>query len=78
MKGRPLKKGDPAEKEPRMLRERDLERHMEEEGKTKEPDNGNEVPAGTKKSPGEEEADDPTTGQCPALTEKLGGFFTGL
>jgi carboxyl-terminal processing protease len=75
VKGRPLKKGEPAEKEPRMLREKDLERHMEEEGKGKEPDNGNEVPAAeTKKTPGEEEADDPQLASALHLLKSWGVF----
>ncbi|MBI5604957.1 MAG: S41 family peptidase [Deltaproteobacteria bacterium] len=36
IKGKPLKKGEPLEKEPKFLREKDLERHMQEEGKGKE------------------------------------------
>lgn len=36
IKGKPLKKGEPLEKEPKILREKDLERHMLEEKKGKE------------------------------------------
>ena len=36
IKGKPLKKGEPSEREPKILREKDLERHMEEEKKGKE------------------------------------------
>ena len=64
VKGRPLKRGDTPEKEPKVIREKDLERHMEDEIKTKEPvkepvkENGKEPLNGNKKSQ-EEEADDP-------------------
>ena len=43
VKGKPLKKGETPDKEPRMLREKDLERHMEGDVKTKEPANGKEI-----------------------------------
>jgi len=65
VKGKPLKKGETPEKEPKFLREKDLERHMEDDpGKSKapvkepekEPLNG--TLNGGKKSP-EEDADDP-------------------
>jgi carboxyl-terminal processing protease len=36
VKGKLVKKGEPSEKEPKFLREKDLERHMEVEGKGKE------------------------------------------
>jgi carboxyl-terminal processing protease len=74
VKGRPLKKGDPAEKEPRQLREKDLERHMEEEGKTKEPVNGKELPADTKKLLNEEEAEDPQLASALHLLKSWGVF----
>jgi carboxyl-terminal processing protease len=65
VKGKPLKKGEMPEKEPKVLREKDLERHMEDDpGKTKAPvkepekeplkDLQNEV-----KKNAEEETDDP-------------------
>jgi len=37
VKGRALKKGEPSEREPKVLREKDLERHMENDGTVKEP-----------------------------------------
>jgi carboxyl-terminal processing protease len=58
VKGRPLRKGEAVEKEPRIIREKDLERHMEEEkGGLKEP--APEIPAEAKKTPQDEEKDDP-------------------
>lgn len=77
VKGKPpLKKGETAEKEPRMLREKDLERHMEEDLKTKDPANGKEVillPE-SKKSPGEEEAEDPQLASALHLLKSWGVF----
>jgi carboxyl-terminal processing protease len=74
VKGLPMKKGEASEKEPRMLREKDLDRHMEEEGKAKEPVNGKEVPPESKKSPGEEEADDPQLASALHLLKSWGVF----
>ena len=74
VKGKPLKKGETTEKEPRMLREKDLERHMEDEVKTKEPANGKEIPPEGKKTPGEEEADDPQLASALHLLKSWGVF----
>jgi hypothetical protein len=57
-----------------MLREKDLERHMEEEGKAKEPVNGKEIPAEGKKIPGEEDADDPQLASALHLLKSWGVF----
>jgi hypothetical protein len=57
-----------------MLREKDLERHMEEEVKTKDPANGKEIPPESKKTPGEEEADDPQLASALHLLKSWGVF----
>lgn len=65
VKGKPLKKGETPDKEPRALREKDLERHMEDDpGKAKPPvkepekEAPKELPNDVKKTV-EEDADDP-------------------
>jgi len=74
VKGKPLKKGETPDKEPRMLREKDLERHMEGEGKTKDPAEGKEILPESKKTPGEEEADDPQLASALHLLKSWGVF----
>lgn len=72
IKGKPLRKGGPEDKEPRILREKDLERHMEEEGqpqeKIKEPG-----PEGAKKT-GEDLEDDPQLSSALQLLKRWGVF----
>ena len=75
VKGKPLKKGETPEKEPRMLREKDLERHMEEEGedqRTRQWQGDSRRKA--KKTPGEEEADDPQLASALHLLKSWGVF----
>lgn len=72
VKGKLLKKGEPLEKEPKFLREKDLERHMEGDGKAKE--NGAEVkPVDGKKVLGDE-GDDPQLASALHMLKSWGVF----
>lgn len=72
IKGKPLKKGEPLEKEPKFLREKDLERHMQEEGKGKE--SAPEPPQlDVKKAPGDN-GDDPQLTSALQLLKSWGVF----
>jgi carboxyl-terminal processing protease len=59
VKGRPLRKGDGVEKEPRIIREKDLERHMEDEGKGNQKEPAPEGSGDSKKTPQDEDKEDP-------------------
>jgi len=72
VKGRPLKRGETPDKEPRVIREKDLDRHMDDEGKDKEP--ASETPAEGKKIPGEEDKDDPQLASALHLLKSWGVF----
>jgi carboxyl-terminal processing protease len=72
IKGKPLKKGEPSEREPKILREKDLERHMEEEKKGKETSPEPEVIEG-KKTLGEV-GDDPQLSSALHLLKNWGVF----
>lgn len=72
VKGRPLKRGETPDKEPRVIREKDLDRHMDDEGKGKEP--ALETPAEGKKIPGEEDKDDPQLASALHLLKSWGVF----
>jgi carboxyl-terminal processing protease len=69
IKGKPLRKGGVEEKEPRALREKDLERHMEEDGKIKEKE-----PGGNDAKKGEEDLDDPQLASALQLLKRWGVF----
>jgi carboxyl-terminal processing protease len=69
IKGKPLRKGGVEEKEPRALREKDLERHMEEDGKIKEKE-----PGGNGAKKGEEDLDDPQLASALQLLKRWGVF----
>jgi carboxyl-terminal processing protease len=72
VKGKPLKRGESIEKEPRALRERDLERHMEDQsdGKT----SGPEIPPLEGKKTLGEDGDDPQLASALQLLKSWGVF----
>jgi carboxyl-terminal processing protease len=72
IKGKPLKKGEPLEREPKILREKDLEHHMEEEKKGKEVSPEPQVIEG-KKALGED-GDDPQLSSALHLLKNWGVF----
>lgn len=72
IKGRPLRKGETPEKETRALREKDLERHMEDEGKGKESE-PESLQIEEKKSFGET-GDDPQLASALHLLKSWGVF----
>jgi carboxyl-terminal processing protease len=72
VKGKPLKRGDPPDKEPRALREKDLDRHMEDQKNGKQP--GPELPLGEGKKPLGEDGDDPQLVSALQLLKSWGVF----
>ncbi len=72
IKGKPLRRGEPLEKEPRALREKDLERHMEDEKNGKEP--APEIPQVEVKKPTGENGDDPQLASALQLLKSWGSF----
>lgn len=72
IKGKPLRRGPQPEKEPQALREKDLERHMEQEGKVKQ--NGPEAPAPNDKKGPEDIEDDPQLASALQLLKSWGVF----
>ena len=82
IKGKPLRRGEPLEKEPRALREKDLERHMEDERNGKEPapeipQAEGKKPAGPQpegKKPAGENGDDPQLASALQLLKSWGVF----
>jgi len=72
VKGKTLKKGETPDKEPKFLREKDLERHMEEEGKVKEP-NPEAKPVDGKKVLGDD-GDDPQLASALHMLKSWGVF----
>jgi carboxyl-terminal processing protease len=72
IKGRLLRKGETPEKEPRALREKDLERHMEDEGKEKGP--APESPQIIEKKSLGENGDDPQLASALQLLKSWGVF----
>jgi carboxyl-terminal processing protease len=72
IKGKPLRRGEPSEKEPRALREKDLERHMEDERNGKEPTP--EIPQAEGKKPLGDNGDDPQLSSALQLLKSWGVF----
>jgi carboxyl-terminal processing protease len=72
IKGKPLRRGEPQEKEPKALREKDLERHMEEDKKGKEPDP--EIPQIEGKKAFGENGDDPQLSSALQLLKSWSVF----
>ena len=73
IKGKPLRRGgEPLEKEPRALREKDLERHMEDEKNGKEP--APEIPQAEGKKPSGDVGDDPQLASALQLLKSWGVF----
>ncbi|MBA4394086.1 MAG: peptidase S41 [Desulfobacca sp.] len=72
IKGKPLKKGEPLDREPKVLREKDLERHMEDQEKGKEvvPEPS---PLEGKKALGDN-GDDPQLSSALQLLKNWGAF----
>lgn len=72
IKGKSLKKGEPLEKEPKVLREKDLERHMGEDVKGKDP--GSALPPLEKGKPLGENGDDPQLASALQLLKSWSVF----
>jgi carboxyl-terminal processing protease len=72
VKGKPLRRGESAEKEPKILREKDLERHMENQ--TNEGPSTPEVPLGEEKKTPVVEGDDPQLASALHLLKSWGVF----
>jgi carboxyl-terminal processing protease len=72
IKGKPLKRGESPEKELRTIREKDLERHMEDEKNGKE--SGPELPQVEGKKPSGEDGDDPQLASALQLLKSWGVF----
>ncbi|OGP52146.1 MAG: peptidase S41 [Deltaproteobacteria bacterium RBG_13_43_22] len=72
IKGKVLRKGDSPEREPKALREKDLERHMEDEEKGKEP--GPESQSINGKQFAEERGDDPQLASALQLLKSWSVF----
>jgi len=72
IKGKPLRRGEPLEREPKVLREKDLERHMEDQDKGKEPLPDSTLPEG-KKALGDN-GDDPQLSSALQILKNWGAF----
>jgi carboxyl-terminal processing protease len=73
IKGKPIKKGEPSEREPKVLREKDLERHMEDGGKGKEAAPP-ELPLAEGKKALGDDGDDPQLASALQLLKNWGAF----
>jgi carboxyl-terminal processing protease len=72
IKGKQIKKGDPAEREPKVLREKDLDRHIEDKEKAKETKAEPASPQG--KKPLGDNGDDPQLASALQLLKNWGTF----
>ena len=72
IKGKPLKKGNGTDREPKVLREKDLDRHMEDQGKGKQPP-AESSPPQDKKALGDN-CDDPQLASALQLLKNWGAF----
>jgi len=72
IKGKPLKKGNGTDREPKVLREKDLDRHMEDQGKGKQPP-AESSPPQDKKALGDN-GDDPQLASALQLLKNWGAF----